>query len=286
MRTTEIITRFMYYDPNDTNNSPALESDYTNWKKLRQCEIKTHIQNWNPAPSPTLPGGGGAYIEQPDYSEYKSVLVNLNPAYFYAVMIQIESEGHDGIEVVRDDNHASTLTIIEVGGDTTGNSGKSGIIPIEPVSLPRAMEFDFNGTPLTPWYSGFNSTDAVALASGTNVPSGTTSSSPVNTQMRVQFQHFHADSTGYHKDLRFFQALRNPIIPTGTVGTKVKGILYFAIYSSLTSTEIQASPPITGIQSDITHAFPHNFWAKATKILILHLPPPLQKQHGIIYMHN
>jgi hypothetical protein len=127
---TEIISRFMYYDPNDPANTGAGESNYRNWKKIRQCEIKTHITEYDglgsslPHPTPTTPWGQGFYTETLDHSEYKSVLVNLNPAYFYTVMIQIETFGHDGIVLTRDRNHASTLTIIEVGGNTTGSAGE------------------------------------------------------------------------------------------------------------------------------------------------------------------
>jgi hypothetical protein len=127
---TEIISRFMYYDPNDPTNTGAGESNYRNWKKIRQCEIKTHLTEYDglgsslPPPTTPMPWGQGFYTETLDHSEYKSVLVNLNPAYFYTVMIQIETFAHDGIVLTRDKNHASTLTIIEVGGDTTGSAGE------------------------------------------------------------------------------------------------------------------------------------------------------------------
>ena len=126
---TEIISRFMYYDPNDPTNTGAGESNYRNWKKIRQCEIKTHIAA-NEGLGSSGPGplgsswGTGFYTETLDHSEYKSVLVNLNPAYFYTVMIQIETFAHEGIVLTRDRNHASTLTIIEVGGNTTGSAGE------------------------------------------------------------------------------------------------------------------------------------------------------------------
>ena len=190
---TEIIIRFMRL------RVGALETDFNNWEQMRQCEIRHHIEKGSKGSST------GIEAQDYDFCEYKSVLAELDPRYYYTVMIQCDSMQHNGIELKQDQDDATTLTIVEVATGLSSISGggpsSTGVIPIEPDSLPTAMEFGIDNSNTNAAYAtAFNSADCVVMPANTTFPSTTvtfvTNEDP-NRVCTTQFQQFHADSTGY-----------------------------------------------------------------------------------------
>ena len=225
----------------------SVPNNYALWETFRQCEIRPHI------PKGSYGDGSAAEYGQLDINEYKSVLVSMSPEYWYAVFIQLDTNGtHQGIVLTQELTDATTLTICEVGGSSgSGSASSAGIIPIEPDSLPTAMEFGIDGGSAA-YATAFDSSDCITFPTGTSFPLGTetlnTNDDPTNV-CTTQFQQFHADSSGYHKHLRFFSGLTEQ-------DSKCKGILYFAIYDSITSADIHNNTHLPLQLTQYTHAFP------------------------------